>query len=85
MAVALAVGRLLPALLRSSKTPFALLGVGFAALSLCFIVYGTFRQRQVDRAIGEGSFRPLDGWFVLALATLMAILAIATIFLVATV
>ena len=85
MAVALAVGRLLPALLRSSKTPFALLGVGFAALALAFIVYGTVRQRHVERAVDEGTFPSLDAWVVLGLATLMAILAIATIVLVATV
>jgi len=84
MAVALAVGRLLPALLGSSRTPFALLGVGFALLALAFIAYGTTRQRQVERAIDEGTFRSLDGWVVLALATLMAILAVSTIVLVLT-
>jgi uncharacterized membrane protein YidH (DUF202 family) len=84
MAVALAVGRLLPALLRSSRIPFALLGLGFASLSLAFIVYGTARQRRVDRAIDEGTFPSLDAWVVMGLATLMAILAVSTILLVLT-
>lgn len=82
MAVALAVGRLLPALLETSTTPFVALGVGFAVLALAFTVYGTLRQRNVDREIAEGRFRPLDGWVVLTLMTLMIILAIATIVLI---
>ena len=82
IAVALGVGRLLPALLETSSTPFIALGIGFAGLALAFIVYGTLRQRQVDNAVAEGSFRPLDGWFVLALTALMAILAAATIVLI---
>jgi hypothetical protein len=36
----------------------------------------------VDRAIDEGRFRPLDGWVVLSLMTLMAILGVATIVLI---
>jgi uncharacterized membrane protein YidH (DUF202 family) len=78
------VGRLIPALLTSSRTPFALLGVGFAVLGLAFIIYGTTRQRAVERAIDEGTFPSLDTWVVLALGTLMAILAVATIVLVLT-
>ncbi len=81
-AVALAVGRLLPALLDSPPAPFVALGIGFAVLALSFIVYGTRRQRQVDSAIAEGSFHPLDGWFVLALTALMVILVTATIVLI---
>jgi putative membrane protein len=79
VAVALAVGRLLPALLHVSSTPFVVLGIGFAVLALSFILYGTLRQRQVDRAIAAGGFRPLDAWFVLLLTALMVILVTATI------
>ena len=82
MAVALAVGRLLPALVDASTSPFAALGVGFAVLALAFIVYGTLRQRHVDRAIHEGNFRSLDGWVVLSLTVLMTILAVSTIVLI---
>ncbi len=75
-------GDCLPALLDSSSAPFIALGIGFAVLALSFIVYGTLRQRQVDRAIAKGSFRPLDGWFVLALTSLMVILVATTIVLI---
>ena len=73
-----------PALLESSRIPFALLGVGFAVLGLAFIIYGTARQRAVERAIDEGSFPSLDGWVVLCLGALLAILAVSTIVLVLT-
>jgi len=82
IAVALGVGRLLPALLDTSSAPFIALGVGFGLLALAFIVYGTLRHRRVDAAIAQGSFRPLDGWFVLTVTSLMAILVAATIVLI---
>ena len=58
--------------------------MGFAALGLAFIVYGTARQRAVERAIDEGTFPSLDAWVVLGLGTLLAILAVSTIVLVLT-
>jgi inner membrane protein YidH len=82
LAVALGVGRVVPALIDASKGSFVALGVGFAVLALAFTVYGTHRQRQMDRAIAGGDFRPLDGRIVLLLTGLMAILAVATIVLV---
>ena len=48
LAVALGVGRVIPALIDASKGSFVALGVGFAVLALAFTVYGTHRQRQVD-------------------------------------
>ncbi len=82
LAVALGVGRLVPALIDAARWPFVVLGIGFATLALAFIVYGTQRQRHVDRAITEGTFRPVDDRIVLLLTALMAILAVATIALV---
>ena len=81
MAVALAVGRLLPALLNRRQRLSSRSAWGSRVLALAFIVYGTLRQRNVDSAIAEGSFRPLDGWFVLSFTALMAIL-VATIVLI---
>ena len=82
LAVALAVGRVIPALIQASKGWFVALGVGFAVLALAFTLYGTSRQRQVDRAIAGGDFRPLDGRVVFLLTALMALLAVTTIVLV---
>ena len=82
LAVALAVGRVIPALIDASKGWFIALGVGFAVLALAFTLYGTGRQRQVDRSIAGGDFRPLDGRVVFLLTGLMAVLAVSTIVLV---
>ena len=82
LAVALAVGRVIPALIEGSKGWFVVLGVGFAVLALAFTLYGTSRQRQVDRAIAGGDFRPLDGRVVFLLSAMMALLAVTTIVLV---
>jgi uncharacterized membrane protein YidH (DUF202 family) len=56
-AVALAVGRLLPAVARVPRTPYLWLGTGFGILALTLIVFGTLRQRAVDRALAQGSSR----------------------------
>ena len=82
LAVALAVGRVIPALIHASKGWFVALGVGFAVLALAFTLYGTSRQRLLDRAIAGGDFRPLDGRLVFLLTGLMALLAVTTIVLV---
>ena len=82
LAVSLGVGRLAPAVLQVPTLPFVLLGIGFGALSLAFTVYGTIRQRHVDRAIPDGSFRSVDRSVVLALTAAMCVLAVATIALV---
>ncbi len=67
MAVALAVGRLLPALLKTSTTPFAALGVGFGALALALVLYGTVRQRHVDKSADRRRV-PSPRWVGRALA-----------------
>ena len=83
LAVALAVGRLVPALIDAPSAPFITLGIGFGILALAFIVYGTNRQRHVERAMSEGRFRPLNGWVVMTMTGLMVVLAVATVSLIA--
>jgi putative membrane protein len=79
LTVALAVGRLLPALLEGSSTAFALLGAGFAILGLAFIAYGSVRDRVVGRELARGAFRPVDRWIVWTFTGFMAMLALVTI------
>ena len=83
LAVALAVGRLLPALVDSdSTTAFVALGVGYAVLGLGMVVFGSIRERRVARALAVGSFAPLPPTVVIGLAAYLAVLAIATTVLV---
>jgi putative membrane protein len=79
IAVALAVGRLLPAIAKVPKAPFLWLGTGFGILGLTLIVFGTLRQRAVSRALDEGGFAPLHQAVVVLVAAFMVILTLAMI------
>ena len=78
-AVPLAVGRLLPAVVKGPRAPFLWLGTGFGILALTLIVLGTMRQRTVTRALDEGTFATLHQAVVVGVAALMAALTLATI------
>ena len=83
LAVALAIGRLVPVLIGAPRAPFVALGVGFGALAVTFIVYGASRQRHVERAIAEGEgFRQLDTTVIVAITVLMVVLVTASIVLI---
>lgn len=54
IAVALGVGRLLPALApETTHWPYALLGVGFAVYGIALFVFGTRRMGAFDRSLGD--------------------------------
>jgi putative membrane protein len=78
IAVALGVGRLVPALTNGPKGPYVALGVGYAVLAIVFILYGPIRQRMVDRALAAGRFEPLDARVMFVLTMLLVVLAFAT-------
>ncbi len=83
MAVALGVGRLLPALLdASSQAPFVALGVGYAVLGLVLVLFGSARERAQASALAQGRFAPLPRWVVGGLTAYLAVLALATMALV---
>lgn len=83
LAVALAVGRLLPALVDAdSSMPFVALGAAYAMLGLGMVVFGSVRERIVARAFAEGRFAPLPSGVVLGLTAYLAVLAVATVALV---
>jgi uncharacterized membrane protein YidH (DUF202 family) len=79
IAVALAVGRLVPAISNGPKAPFLILGVGYAVVAIVFVVYGTMRQRIVDRALAAGRFEPVDSRVILIITGLLLLLAVATV------
>jgi len=79
LAVALAVGRLLPAILdEGSRAPFTALGVGYAILGLTIVLYGSVRERIQARALSEGRFEPIPRTVVTALTAYLSLLALAT-------
>jgi putative membrane protein len=57
LAVALAVGRVVPGLDHgSTRWPYELIGVLFALYGVAVIVYGTNRRGAVERALAEGRY-----------------------------
>jgi putative membrane protein len=59
-AVALAVGKVVPALTGAARVPYLVLGVGFGVQGLVLAVYGRRRQRDVTRAAAAGTYAEMD-------------------------
>ncbi len=82
-AVALGVGKVVPDLRGGgSDWPFVVLGAGYGVLGVVIVAYGLFRGREVDRAIREGRYAPLDAgamWLLGALAIALGVLAAVVI------
>ncbi|MCX6374031.1 MAG: DUF202 domain-containing protein [Actinobacteria bacterium] len=47
--IALAVGRLIPALIDASQVAFAVLGIGYASLGIFLIIYAAASARRIHR------------------------------------
>lgn len=85
LAVALAVGRVVPELSGSStRWPYVAVGVCFGLYGLAVFAYGSHRRRSVERALDEGRFPDpppyahsalVVGGIVLGLLTVALVLA----------
>jgi putative membrane protein len=80
-AVAIGIGRLVPALLHVSATPFVGLGLAYGALGLAFVFVGAHRDRAIHRHLAAGRFEPLDARVVWTLTGALLILGAATMVL----
>jgi putative membrane protein len=84
VAVALAVGRVVPELSDNSQQwPYTLVGIAFALYGTALIAYGTRRARVVDRAIARGSFAVSPDRVLGGLTAAGIVLGVATLVLVA--
>jgi putative membrane protein len=83
LAVALAVGRLLPDLGDTTHSwPYTVVGVGFALYSLLLIGYGTARARSVTASLERGGRVPSQDRVLIGLTAIGIMLAAATTFLI---
>jgi putative membrane protein len=80
-AVAIAIGRLVPALLDAPATPFVILGTGYGLLGVAFVLLGAQRDRAVARQLASGRFEPLDGRVVVGVTLALVLFGLATILL----
>ena len=75
--IAMAVGRLIPALIDASQVAFAVLGIGYAILGIFLIIYAAASARRIHRALEEG--RPLPSDWAAILTTTAGALVLAAI------
>ena len=69
LAVALAIGRVVPELNNSAvRWPYVLVGVGFALWGVLAIAQGRSRSASVERALTAGRFPEPTGWAHTALS-----------------
>jgi putative membrane protein len=79
---ALAVGRLLPALVGGSHRTYALLGAGYGVLGIFLLTYALVRAHRVRTALQSNAPLPLDSWALTVTTVIGLILAVATIVMV---
>ncbi|HTG48261.1 MAG TPA: DUF202 domain-containing protein [Actinomycetota bacterium] len=79
VAVAIGVGRLVPALTHGDRVPYVALGLGFAALGLAYVLYGTVRYRALRSALETGHYREADTRVVLGFTVAMILLGAITL------
>jgi putative membrane protein len=83
LAVALAVGRIVPGLDSSSQRwPYATGGVCFALYGVAVVVYGSIRRGAVERALAEGRFPSSPRLAHAALAAGGVVLGLLTVVLI---
>lgn len=82
LGLALAVGRLLPALVDADHAAFGLIGAGYGLLGVFVLALGAYRAQRTRGALAAGRPVPTDFWEIWALTAFSLVLAVATIVLV---
>jgi putative membrane protein len=82
LGLALAVGRLIPALIHVSHVEFGLLGAGYGVFGVLVLVLGAYRAHRTRAALGSGLPMPLDYWEITVLTVFSVVLAVVTIALI---
>ena len=75
---AVGVGGVVPSRVDGERTPYVVLGAGYALLAGIIFVAAAVRQRQVERALDAGAYAELGERVVFALTVVAAVLALGT-------
>ena len=78
-AAAVGVGSVVPELVGGSRTPYVVLGVGYAALAAGIFVGSALRQIEVERALDRGEYHRVSEFSVVALTLVGTALALGTL------
>jgi putative membrane protein len=76
---AVAVGGVVPELVDGGRTPYVMLGIGYAALSAAVMVGGWRRHRRVQLALARGEYEDVPGRWIAGLTIAGGVLSIATL------
>jgi uncharacterized membrane protein YidH (DUF202 family) len=76
---AVAVGGVVPELVDGGRTPYIVLGAGYALLAAGVFAGAAARRRQVDRALARGDYVGVGERGVLALTLVAMALALGTL------
>ena len=79
LGVSLAVGRIVPELGNQTGWPYAVVGAFYAALGLAMVLYGSFRQRQVEDGIERGEFVTMHRQLLAAFTVLAVGIGVGTL------
>jgi putative membrane protein len=79
---AVAVGGVVPQLVDGSRTPYVVLGAGYALLSVAVLIAGWRRHRRVQDALAKGVYEDVPGDWITGLTLAGAALAIGTLALI---
>jgi putative membrane protein len=82
LALAIAVGRLLPALISVSHVAFGVVGAAYGVFGVFIILLGAYRTQRVRSALHANDPLPSDMWVVWSLTAIGVVLAVATIALI---
>jgi putative membrane protein len=82
LAVAIGIGRVVPATADVERWPYELVGAGFGVLGVVFVFAAYRRTRRVEEALERGEFARLDDRLALGLTVAGGVLGAATIALV---
>jgi putative membrane protein len=76
-AVSLGAGEIVPAVAGGTTWPYTIIGGAFALLGVGFTGFAFVRERQVERALDEGGYAPLDERIISGLAAMGIVLGLA--------
>jgi putative membrane protein len=80
--LAVAAGRVVPALTKGARWPYTIVGVGYALLGAICIGYAAYRRRVVEDALSRGGYAPADDRVVTLLTvggTLLALIVLVVV------
>ena len=78
-AAAVAVGGVVPELVGGHRTPYVVLGAGYAALAVAMFGAAGLRQARVERELRRGSYANLGAGWVWGMTSAGALLAAGTL------